>query len=127
MYRFSLLALTVLVACGVSEKKFENEYVAKSCELLVDCAGESSSDFLTFDSASECESFLGAFFSLGTSGCDYDGAAAKDCLAEIKDATCESGEPSACNKVYSGAACGFTSTTSSSGFNSSSSSSSSTY
>lgn len=121
MSRFSLLALTVLVACGVSEKKFENEYVAKSCELLVDCADENGSDFLTFESASECESFLGAFFSLGTTGCDYDAGAAKDCLVELKDATCESGEPSACGQVYTGAACGFSSTTSTSSFSSTSS------
>ena len=110
MTRWMLVAVLGLAACGMSEDEY------KTCELLTECTGDTTGVSFGFESAADCETFYGAFFGLGTSGCDYDAKAAKECVAELQDATCDGSEgsgTSACNDVYTGAACGFGGTTSS--------------
>ena len=105
-----------LAACGLSEDTFQDEYVGKTCDLLMECADDSATGVsLGFDSAADCEAFIGAFFALSVSGCDYDAKAAKDCLASLDEATCDSAagtDAAACAEVYEGS-CGWLSTSTS--------------
>ena len=102
-------------ACGYSEKKFKNDYLAAYCDQSVACAGEGGTGLL-FEDASECETFLGAFFGLGTAGCDYDSKAGKACIEEIDAAACDSlNDTPSCNDVYSGDACGWGGSTTTTG------------
>ncbi|MEQ1506637.1 MAG: hypothetical protein ABMB14_30700 [Myxococcota bacterium] len=102
-----------LAACGVSEGKFQDQYVAKSCEALESCADASGTGVsISFGSQSECETFLGPFVSLATAGCDFDPAAASDCLADLDEPDCDAvnsggAAASSCEAVYSGDGCGW--------------------
>ena len=101
------------VGCGYSEGKFKDDYLDAYCGMSESCA-EGTGVSISFGSADECKTFLGAFFSLGTAGCDYDPVAAKDCVDELGAASCDGlatgdGTPS-CDAVYSGDACGWAST-----------------
>lgn len=97
-------------ACGYSEKKFEADYLATYCEANVACADEGSGIF--FSDAAECETFLGAFFGLGTTGCDYDPGAGKACVEALEAADCDGlNAIGDCDQVYSGETCGWGGTT----------------
>jgi hypothetical protein len=114
-YRLGLMIAAA--GCGLSEKEFKDRYVESACAASIDCAEEGTG--ITFGSQEECEAFLGPFLGLAVSGCDYDGAAAKDCLADLESPDCEvvnsGGSAESCNGVYSGDACawGTTGTTAS--------------
>ena len=117
------LLLAPLVACGVSEDTFEEEFSTSVCETFVSCldeGGDSGFSFVFFETVDECVGFYELAFALGTAECDYDKKAAKECLAEIEGATCDevmSDEmPSACDDVYTGDACGWGSSSSDTGW-----------
>ena len=105
-----------LGACGISEDKFQEEYIGKTCDLMMECSDESATGVtLGFDSAADCEAFIGAFFALSVSGCDFDAKAAKECLGSFDSATCDAvagTEAAVCAEVYSGE-CGWLSTSTS--------------
>lgn len=110
------LLLAPLVACGVKEDKFQEEFGAKSCEALFECeVGGDSGSFgagFFFETEADCVAFYDFAFALGTGGCDYDKKAAKECLAEIDDLSCDaSGDDAsttgACAEVYTGDGCGW--------------------
>ena len=107
----SLFLLPLLVACAPSEAKFQDRFAEASCEAILECSeGGSDSGFSMglFDNQEQCESFYSlAWGFLGE--CEYDKKAAKECLKSLDDLSCE-GSPetlSACDDVYSGAACGW--------------------
>jgi len=62
-----LLSL-MLVGCGVSEDEFQNRYGEKYCDQQLSCVPESECDYAGYPDP--------------TKGCDYDPAAAKDCLKD---------------------------------------------
>ncbi|MBX2800537.1 MAG: hypothetical protein KTR31_22855 [Myxococcales bacterium] len=113
MIRIGLIALTFVAAgcgggSGPSEADFQADFASASCALLDECGGTTG---FIFDSVEDCETFYSGIFALGTIGCTYDGAAANDCLDAVDAATCDDtgtdvGAASACDGVYSGAACG---------------------
>jgi hypothetical protein len=97
-------------ACGYSEKKFKDDYLASYCAANVACADEGTGVFFTDEA--ECESFLGAFFGLGTAGCDYDPGAGQACVEALDAAECgDIDSIPDCNTVYSGGACAWGGTT----------------
>jgi hypothetical protein len=105
-----------LGACGISEDKFQEEYVGSTCELMMECPDESATGVsFGFDSAADCEAFIGAFFALSVGGCDYDAKAAKDCLASFDSMTCDASadtDAAVCAEVYSGECDWFSTSTS---------------
>lgn len=112
-----------LVACGgVSEDEFREEFTAKSCDLLFECAGDETTLFF-FETPEDCRMFLSFVWTAVPDECDYDRKAAKECLQAMDDATCDEQEPegySACEEVYTGDGCNVfstsTSTAASTGF-----------
>lgn len=110
------LMLAPLIACGVKEEKFQEEFAAKSCEALFECAvGEDSGSFgvgLFFETEADCVALYDFAFALGTGGCEYDKKAAKECLTALDDLSCDAAGDDAsageaCNEVYTGDGCGW--------------------
>jgi hypothetical protein len=105
------MMVLVLVGCGgVDEESFREEFVQKSCEASMTCAEEAEgSASVSFESQEDCEAFLGGFMGPVVEGCDYDAAAAGDCLSEADKAECSDyeggGRPKACDAVYTGDGC----------------------
>ena len=96
MYRFAYAAaLTLLVGCGLSESKFQDESLTATCQWLVDC-------FQMYDTVDACTSSPD-MQPTDMSACTYDSKSAKTCLDGLQALTCDSTAsdiPSACNDVY---------------------------
>ena len=107
----SFFLLPLLVACGPSEDKFQDRFAESACETLMECSedgGDSGFSLVFFENQEQCESFYSlAWGFMGE--CDYDKKAAKECLKSLDDLTCDGAleGPSACDDVYTGAACGW--------------------
>lgn len=97
-----LVGAILLTGCGLSEEKYAEKAAAEACGLYEEC------DLLeyfggTYDACvTQMEAAVLAYVT--SEDCDYDGGAAKSCLNEWKDATCEgsttTGETdSACDDV----------------------------
>jgi hypothetical protein len=115
MKKFAAIgALATLAACGVSEEKFQDQYVAAYCENIVTtCADDAS--LVLFETEDDCSTFISAFYTAAADleGCEYDKAAAKECLDAADAADCDSwmaGGPAECATVY-GSTCGGTTST----------------
>lgn len=115
MRRLLPLLLVPLAACGVSEDDFQEEFSTAVCQTYVSCLDDAASDsgfsFSFFETEEECVQLYDLAFALGTSDCDYDKKAAKECLSEIEGATCDQlysdDFGTACAEVYTGDACGW--------------------
>ena len=108
--------LVGLVGCGVSEEDFQDEFITKSCEVIQDCGATTTTGLsITFESQADCESFYSSFLGLALSGCVYDEVAAAACLDDVSGATCavatNAAAISSCSDVYTGASCGWGTTT----------------
>lgn len=93
--------LLFLLACGVTEANFPDRYAAEACSRYEECY---QAEFeVMYDDAGECQDDLLGFLDY-LEACDFDRAAAHDCLAEVRDAHCadlfESDMGSACGEVY---------------------------
>ncbi len=96
-----LTLLVLLTACGVSEEEFLEEYVAASCDVLVDCEDAG----ISFVDATGCRTTYEGFVEADTDDCDYDPKAARKCLREMAEPTCKvltSDRRGQCAQVYSG-------------------------
>lgn len=96
--------LLVLAACGMSEDKFQDRFSELSCEALFECTDDAVLEFLPFDSVDSCMKYMGLAWSSIPDDCDYDPAAAKRCIKEVQDLSCDGDNdtPSACEDVYDG-------------------------
>jgi hypothetical protein len=102
-----MLLTVFLGGCGMSSSNYLESYAEIYCDRITnECADD---DFVMFESASDCELFLNGFGSLAVADCDYDAKAAKDCIKEIEEATCDdinAGDGTAsCDIVYTGGSC----------------------
>lgn len=95
-----IFPLALLIGCGWSERKFEVVGVQRLCEAAAACAG-------TYDP----QTCVDRLRSSDRSGCDYDGAAARECAEQVEDAACaqvapfdlyELAIPEACDRVWDG-------------------------
>ena len=109
MKRF--MPLFFLVACGPSQEEFEEDSWAVTCDLIFECTDADTIEaagvlWIFGETASDCYALLDAATDSGTSEaeCEYDKAAAKECLDELEALTCDdyaSDGPSvsACDRV----------------------------
>ena len=99
----SVIALMMLVACGLGEEKFQEQYAIKSCELLASCDDAQ----VSFGDQADCETFYGILVETSAAGCDYSGAEARACLKALDEASCDAAVAgvSVCMQVYSGDEC----------------------
>lgn len=98
MYRFVYVAaLTMLVGCGLSESKFQDQSLTATCQWLVDC-------FSMYSTVDDCKN--SPDMQPGdTTNCTYNASTAKTCLDGLNALTCSnttSDIPSACDQVYTG-------------------------
>lgn len=90
----ALFGATMLCACGGDELSSE-EFVEEYCEALSRCCQDASIPF----EAAKCR----GLFALLTSSAEYDGAAASECIEQLRTTNCSSDSSStesACDKVY---------------------------
>lgn len=113
----SLLPLLVLVACGYSEEKYADDYTAAMCDNLTACEADVVAAYValgvdeataqaTFDTTytATCEAEATDDTGGGEDTCDYDAAAAKECVDGVKEMSCAFwstglGLPAACATV----------------------------
>ncbi len=98
-----VMALVCLVACGLGEDKFQEQYAAKSCELLASCDDAQ----VSFGDQGDCETFYGILVEASVAGCDYSGTEARACLKALDEASCDAAVAgvAVCTQVYSGDEC----------------------
>ena len=106
----AMVALFLVGCGGMSEEDFRAELVTRSCEATMACSEEQGTGVsFSFDSQEDCEAFMGGLLGPVVAGCDYDAAAAGDCLDETEALDCETvnsgGRAGACDAVYSGDGC----------------------
>jgi hypothetical protein len=107
----SLLLFALLAACAPSEEKFQDRFAESACEVMLECAEDGSDSgfsLVLFENQEQCESFYSlAWGFMGE--CEYDKKAAKECLKGLDDLSCDGTMEgsSACDDVYTGAACGW--------------------
>lgn len=83
----ALGALLLTTGCGINEEKFALKYAEETCSLaeqcsLLDLFGGTYDECVTLVEASQLAVVT-------SSECVYDAAAAKACIDESKDATCD--------------------------------------
>ena len=105
----TVLGVLLLTGCGLSEEKYASKIAEEACSLYEEC------DLLSYfgETYDACVTQMeaAALAYVQSEACDYDGGAAKECLSEWKDATCEGdtstdGSESACNDVCGDAGTG---------------------
>lgn len=122
MRQFLPVLLLTTIGCGVSEEDFQEEFAMGACSLMFECGATDDTGLgggmLFFSTEGECVEFYDLVFALGTSGCDYDKKAAKECLAALDETTCDSSDDAggeACGDVYTGDDCEWSGSSSDSG------------
>lgn len=97
--------LLFLLACGVTEDNFPDRYAAETCARFEECFQAEYE--LAYDDMGECTDEVVDILSFADS-CDFDAAAAADCLDEVRSADCadlfDSSASSGCNQVYTNCA-----------------------
>jgi hypothetical protein len=93
----SVAALAMMVGCGYSESKYEDESLEAVCDWLVEC-------FQLFDTVDTC---ISESETVELDDCwEYDGGNAKDCVDGLQELTCDDTEvPAVCADVYSDEDC----------------------
>ncbi len=95
------MLLFALLACGPSEKTYAEDFATAWCPRQLECADAATLAALGYDTEDACVELL-------TSGapdydtCDFDAAAAQDCLDAVTTAACDAivaGVPAACTQV----------------------------
>ena len=82
-----LLAALILAGCGISEDRFATRSAEARCEFYADCGTLESYG----DTLDACKAQVEALTkdSLNAEDCDYDAQAARQCLQDIKEASCD--------------------------------------
>lgn len=107
----TVLGLIMLTGCSLSEEKFAAQSAEKACSLYEEC-GYIEYFGGTYDACvTQMEAATLAY--VNSADCEYDGSAAKACLSEWDDVTCEgtteTGETdSACDDICGSSADGGT-------------------
>ena len=111
MNRILLTALSfcVLSACGMKEDKFKEQYIDASCQTLMEC--DEFTAALFGGDVETCKTLFSLAWSESTSGCEYDSSAAKECIDGIEGLECDGSAPGACEEVYTGGSCPWSSGT----------------
>lgn len=119
MLRNTLLALSVLglAACGYTEEKYAEDYTDAICENLSGCEADIVAAYValgmdeataqtTFDTTytATCETEATDDGEDGEDTCDFDGAAAQECVDGVKAMSCDfwstgTGFPEVCATV----------------------------
>lgn len=97
MKKFLIGAAVLLGACGISEDKFTEDFGSTFCEKTNECLEAEGLD--TIDCDADTEDGEAA----ADVECDFDPAAAKDCLSELDAAECDGpviSTPSVCADVF---------------------------
>ena len=104
--RFAIAILglsSFLVACGPSEEDFAVEYTGIICDLTFDCTDEELIEYLPWADANECKTASEDGEEAEESTCNYDKAAAAECLEAASAMTCDDYNagsfPSSCSNV----------------------------
>jgi hypothetical protein len=85
----TVAALALLAGCGYNEDSFNEDYIDAVCAKYDECGWLET--FGWADAAACVDALQGAASSGDTAGdtCEYDGAAAKDCVSEWEGMSCD--------------------------------------
>ena len=103
------IAASLMIGCGLSQEKFETEYIDLSCDKVFECFSaediEAAGEFWTLGAdAAECSTILNDQAAEAEDAeCEYDAAAAQACLDASADLSCDDylagNLPADCSKV----------------------------
>jgi hypothetical protein len=101
-----MISIALLVACGMTETRFREDYSARACALEFQCVQE---DERLFATQAECVAFYKALFVL-MEDCTYQKPSGTLCMESVATMTCEgylagSAAP-ACEVVWTGTCAG---------------------
>ena len=120
MKRLSLVLVLLgsLIGCGYSEDDFADDFSAAFCDNIMSCEADIVAAYteMGLDEATAQSTYDTAMDAAcatadttggttdGTDNCDFDSAAAKDCVDEVKAMSCDfwstgTGFPEVCNTV----------------------------
>jgi len=107
----TVLGLILLTGCSLSEEKFAAQAAEKACNLYDECGYIEYFGGDVETCITQMEAATLAY--VNSAECEYDGGAAKSCLAEWDDVTCDGGtttgeSDSACDDICGDGATGTT-------------------
>lgn len=86
-------AAVMMAGCGPRETDFVSDYVTSYCVYYLACSDPALAVFDGVDTPEECADAFGPGVAELATECALNGAAARDCLAELDGLAC-SGDPS---------------------------------
>ena len=93
---YLLVAMSLIVGCGMSEEDFNSSFVEKYCELLA-CDEESfEAAFTDVDCDTYMVGVMEEVKSLGYAECSFNSKGAADCLDSLNELTCEADDIDIC-------------------------------
>ena len=100
----SVVLCSPLVGC-MDESAFVANYVEASCAYAIDCYDQAILDFYSWDSEQACADQVGPTMTAEYEGCTIERATARQCLSELRDATCPAEDndptvPAICAQVW---------------------------
>ncbi|MCB9764602.1 MAG: hypothetical protein H6739_32810 [Alphaproteobacteria bacterium] len=100
-----LLLLMGLTAC-YTEPEYDEDYDEVFCEHMLSCSDAAVKEVLPYGDVDECVDYRGALIldeDAEAPICAFDPSAARDCIREMRQMSCEAFEgsdyPSACDRV----------------------------